>query len=348
MTLTELSYYSRRMLPVFIIFFIVFLIFVYAIKLMFIYLDMARPHTIYTNPVFGPITRPAVKDASSSAGYIFTLDTIEGQPITASEAAKVYFLPQASARFGYTQKIYPVAKLFGFNTEIIRHNLVEKIATFVDDRRKLAIDITNNNFRFELSFNRYPKLFEETTIPSRSEIENKTIDFLKTVGRYPEELAKGKTNIVYLLYDPVEQSMTPVQRSVDANAVEIDFYRPDIDNFSTVSPSYFNSQNFMVLVFKQDTMTVLRAQIAFFEKSEEQIGVYPLKTGEMAFEELKNGQGIVVSPSKTKKDISIKKMFTAYYDSDIYQQYLQPVYVFLGEDDFVSYIPAVLNKYLTE
>lgn len=348
MTLTELSYYSRRMLPLFIIFFIVFLIFVYAIKLMFIYLDLARPHNLYTNPVFGPISRPVVKDASASAGYAFTLDTIEGQPITSSEAAKVYFLPQSSARFGYSQKIYPIAKLFGFDIELIKHNLTDKVATFIDNKRKLAIDITNYDFRYEYAFNKDSKLFEQSVIPSKNEIENKSIDFLKTVGRYPEELAKGKTNIVYLKYDADQESMVPVQRSVDANAVEIDFYRPDIDTFSTVSPSYYNSQNFMVLAFQENEMIVLRAQIAFFEKSEEQIGVYPLKTGDEAWEELKAGKGIVISPSKTGKDVSIKKMFTAYYDSDIYQQYLQPVYVFLGNDNFVGYVPAIVNKYLME
>lgn len=348
MTLTELSYYSRRMLPLFIIFSIVFFIFVYAIKLMFIYLDLAKPHIVYTNPVFGPISQPMIKDASASAGYAFTLDTIEGQPITSSEAAKVYFLPQSSARFGYTQKIYPIAKLFGFDIELIKHNLADKIATFVDGKRKLAIDITNYNFRYEYAFNKNPKLFEQSAIPSRNEIENKTIDFLKTVGRYPEELAKGKTNIVYLQYNTDQENMTPVQRSVDANAVEIDFYRPDIDTFSTVSPSYFNSQNFMVLAFQENEMVILRAQIAFFEKSEEQIGVYPLKTGDVAWEELKTGKGIVVSPGKTNREVSIKKMFTAYFDSDTYQQYLQPVYVFLGSDNFVGYVPAVVNKYLTE
>lgn len=348
MTLTEISFYSRKMLPIAVIFFIVFFIFVYAIKLMFMYADMSKPHTVYTNPVFGPITKPYVKDASSSASYSFTLDTIEGQPITASEAAKVYFLPQATARFGYVQKIYPIAKSFGFDIELIKHSLQEKNAMFKDDARKLSIDISNYNFRYEYSFAQTPELFETVILPSKKEIENKAIDFLKLVGRYPEELSKGKTNIVYLSYDPEQESMTPIQRSIDANAVEIDFYRPDIDLFSTVSPSYYNSQNFMVVTFQEGEMVILRAQIAFFEKSEEQIGTYPLKTGDIAWEELKTGKGIVISPGKTQKDIVIKKMFSAYYDSDIYQQYLQPVYVFLGTDNFVGYVPAVDNQFLTE
>ena len=34
-------------------------------------------------------------------------------------------------------------------------------------------------------------------------------------------------------------------------------------------------------------------------------------------------------------------MFTAYYFSDAYTQYLTPVYVFTGDNGFVAYVPAV-------
>lgn len=41
-------------------------------------------------------------------------------------------------------------------------------------------------------------------------------------------------------------------------------------------------------------------------------------------------------------------MFLGYFDPDVYQEYLQPVYVFIGDDDFVSYVPAVSGEYLVE
>jgi hypothetical protein len=41
-------------------------------------------------------------------------------------------------------------------------------------------------------------------------------------------------------------------------------------------------------------------------------------------------------------------MFLAYYDPDIYQEYLQPVYVFVGEPNFIAYVPAISNEYLAE
>jgi len=52
-----------------------------------------------------------------------------------------------------------------------------------------------------------------------------------------------------------------------------------------------------------------------------------------------------VSGLKEEKDIILKKMFMGYYDPGIYQQYMQPIYVFLGDDDFVVYVSAIEDSW---
>lgn len=130
--------------------------------------------------------------------------------------------------------------------------------------------------------------------------------------------------------------------------VEVDFYRPDIGEFPTVSSTYFNSSNYVLLTYNGDRYKILRSQVRFFEQSEDQVGVYPLKTGKLAYDALTKGKGLIISNPDSSQNIVIKKMFLAYYDPDIYQEYLQPVYVFLGENNFVAYVPALSDDYLTE
>lgn len=348
MTLTELSYYSRRFLPFLVLFFLILLIFYYSVKLFFVYLSSTQPKKIYTNPIFGKIKKPYLPEASSSAGFNFTLDTIEGRPITASESAKVYFLPPSVARFGYREKIYLMAKAFGFDTAAVKYQLVEKMATFADGRQKLTVDITNFNFRYDYYFENESELFSNAFIPSKKEIENKAIDFLTSAGRYPDELAKGKININLLRYNPQENNFAVVFQPNEANVVEVNFYRPDIDNTTIVTPGFPSSQNYVILTFFESGFKVLRAQVKFFEKSDEQVGIYPLISGELAWDKLKKGKGVVITVPTFKKDIVIKNMFLAYFDPDIYQEYLQPVYVFLGEPNFVAYVPAVADEYFLE
>lgn len=349
MTLTELSFYSRRMAPFLVIIFLVLLIFFYAIRLFLVFLQVNKPVRVVTNTVFGNIKRPFIKDASTSANLNFTLDTIEGQPITATDAARVYFLPPAYSGFKFLQQIYLMAKTVGFDTEVTKHRLDDTVAVFEDERQVLTIDISNFNFTYNFKFQNDPLIVQNAFVPQKGVAQERATEYLRTIGRYPEELAKGKTNIVYLAYNQQQNQMTVLQDSVGANMVEVDFYRPDIDGFPAVSPNYFNSQNYVLLTFYNDgSFKVLRSQVQAFEKSEEQVGIYPLITGDVAFESLKTGKGIVASVAENQKDIVVKKMFLGYLDPGVYQEYLQPVYVFLGDNNFVGYVPAVTEQYLSQ
>ncbi|MDO9027689.1 MAG: hypothetical protein Q7U68_02355, partial [Candidatus Roizmanbacteria bacterium] len=144
-----------------------------------------------------------------------------------------------------------------------------------------------------------------------------------------------------LKYNFGNQNFINVDSRSSAQLVEVDFYRPNIDDFSVVTPKFFNSQNYVIMLFEGSDYTVIKSQIAFFEKSDEQVGIYSIKTGDQAWSELNNGKGLVVAGTEGQKNIVIKSMKFGYFDPDIYQNYLQPVYVFLGEGNFVGYVPAV-------
>jgi len=349
MTLTELSYYSRRSLPFVIIFTLILFIVFYIFKLFFLYLDLNKPKKIITNTVFGKIKKPFIKEPVKTGQLNYILDTVEGEPTSASETAKVFFLPASATRFGYREKIYLIAKSMGFDTTVVKHKLVGKEASFNDDKQELTIDITNFNFSYQYQFTGDEAFFLNAFVPKRSEIENKGINFLKNIGRYPNELAQGKISPpIYLFYDQATKNLSIVDNPNKANMVEIDFYRPDVDIFPIVSPTFFNSQNYLVMTFFGDEYKVVKAQIKFFEKSDEEKGVYPLKTGQIAWDELKVGKGIIASAPQDSKSITIKQMFFAYFDPDIYQEYLQPVYVFLGNGNFVGYVPAITDDYLLD
>jgi hypothetical protein len=347
MTLTELSYYSRRAAPLVIIFFLVIFIFYFSIKLIFLFGEPPEQPTISINPIFDKIEVPVIKGATPSSGLTFTLDTVEGKPITATAAARVFFIPEPQSKLGYRSKLLLMAKQFGFDKDV-KYTLNNDNAFFSDGKNKLTINITNFNFNYEFDFSNEDNLFSETTLPSESEIKNKAIDFLKSVDRYPEELAKGKINIIYFYYNPVDQSATKVNNQNLANLVEVDFYRADIDEFPIFYPKWGNSPNHLIVTFSNSEMKILKAKITFFEKYENEFGVYPLKSGDEAYNELVSGKAQIVNNPNQDKQVVIKKMFLAYFDSDEYQKYLQPVYVFSGKNDFVAYVWAISKDYLKD
>lgn len=304
-----------------------------------------RPLAI--DPIFGKIAKIKFsRPVDYPPNPEFILDTIEGEPTTATQTAKVYYLPQTPPRFGYLQTIYLMANSLGFNTELTKHVVEGENAIFQDEEKKLVINITKFNFEYKYNYSENESIFEEAVLVSDDLIREKVKEFLRVLGRYTEELAQGKDNLIFLHYNSQTKEFDVVDNRNDANAVEIDFYRPDIDSFPIVAPKYFNSQNYIVALFQNEKYKILKAQVKFFEKEEQKVGIYPLKTGEQAWQELKEKRGVIVSAGRNNNQITIKKMFLGYYDPDVYQEYLQPVYVFLGDNGFVAYTPAIKEEYV--
>ena len=73
----------------------------------------------------------------------------------------------------------------------------------------------------------------------------------------------------------------------------------------------------------------------------DETATYPLKKSKEAWEELKDGKAYVASPGDGRTQVVIRKVFLGYYDSEEYQSYLQPIFVFEGDGNFVAYVPAV-------
>lgn len=347
MTLSEASYYFQKTLPIVIISFLLLVIFYLSFKIFSPQIFSPPKKQLVINPVFKklpPINFSHKIDYPSNLNFV--LDTIEGEPITATESAKIFSLKEGTTRFGYLEKIYLIAKTLGFDVEKNKHSLIEKNAIFEDEKRKLSIDISNFNFEYQYQYEQDEDLFKDSYLPEDDYIKEKAKELLRLIGRYPEDLAQGKENIIYLNYDLPTKEFIPVENKEEANAVEIDYYRKEIDNFPILTPKYFNSQNFIVLVFKQDEHQFIKAQVKYFEGDYINYGIYPVKTGEKAWQELIDKKANIVSLGKETQEILIKKMFFGYYDPDSYQKHLQPVYVFLGDNGFVAYVSAITEEYV--
>lgn len=349
MTLTDVSYYSRKMAPFGVLVFVVLLILFFFVRLIILLTPPPAAPEPEVNPVFKEMRPLKITDASPSANHTYVIDTVEGEPVTATSTAKVFFIPPAQFRFGYQEKMYLMAKTLGFSPDI-KHRLIGKTeAEFTDTSKTLRVDITNFNFKFDTDIQHSPGLFVSNGTPDKDDAQNRAIDFLKTIDRYPDEFAQGRTNAIFLQYDKVSSRTAVLQDSRDANMVEVDFYRQDIDQFPIVSPHYFNSQNYVTLVYSNGGYVVVSAQVRFFEKSQAEVGLYPVLDGKTAFQKLATGSGYIVSGANITRDqISIKRMFLGYYDSDVYQEHMMPVYVFLGDDNFVAYVPAVTDRWIID
>ncbi len=353
MTLTELNYYVRKYSPIGVIFLLVIVILFFSFQLLFLYLQSqstgpVAPAEIPINAVFNKIKSPVIPQSRSPQSYTYILDTIDGTTTVehATSAANVYFIPKPTATFGFISQIYLMAETMGIDTKVTQHTLRDTTAEFNDGKRKLEININNYNFNYDFVFTPEDINFETVNIPNSDRLESEAASILNRINRYPAELAQGKKNIIYLNFNSETKDLTTLQTSEGANMAEVDFYRPDIDGYPIATSTYYNSPNYVLFAFDNNNLKVVRAQISLLERSLDQVGTYPVKTSTQAWEEFNKGAGYVVSATAESGDVKIKKIFFAYYDPDVYQEYFQPVYVFLGENNFVGYLPAVTAEYI--
>ena len=73
---------------------------------------------------------------------------------------------------------------------------------------------------------------------------------------------------------------------------------------------------------------------------------YPIKTAQKAFRELQTRQGFIVNVGNNQQIITVRKASLAYFDSLEPQQYLQPIYVFSGDNGFQAYVRAIEAEWL--
>ena len=350
MTLTELSFYIRKYFFHVVLFCLVILITAYSIRLFSILQSRRSQATDSINPIFQALPNPLATIPDTTANMQFTLDNIDGRPVTATDAANVYLLLEPpTSRFGADEKAHLMAKSLGVDVEAVRPRILGSQSIYTDPTQKLKVDLESFNFTYEY-------LFESTTVPTSVEAESRAKSVLTQLDVYPRELAVGQTNVIYFYFDPQSKQVKTIQTDTPSSAqdtpnmVEIDFSRPDLNGIPVVSPSYYNTQNYVLMTFyTNNDYKVLKAQVQYQERSTDQVGVYPLRTGEEAYADLQQGRGYVVQNPTKQNNITIKKMFLAYFDSEQTQQYLQPVYVFLGEENnFVAYVPAVSKDYMVD
>lgn len=351
MTLSDVSDIIRRFGPIALIGFVLLLIFFAIINLTLTAITN-RPQVTEFVPAYGNVPKTTFSNTFDyPPNATFRIDNIEGRPLTATSSARIFFIPEPKTGLGYNRDVIFMGRAAGFNIETEEYELNDITATYENADQRLDIDIRNGNFVFETEFRSKAPLFENATIPDENVILQTAQAFLKQMNRFPNAFNEGTYNIIYQNYNPATDTFSKVNTIQEANVVEVDFFPPDIDGFPIVVPKYYNSQNFVVIAFEgtpgRTQPTILKAQVQHYERDVTGGAEYPVKTGDEAWEEFINGEGAIVSAAPNSgTNIVIKEMFLGYYDPQEYQEYLQPVYVFLGDNDFAAYVPAIVNDYV--
>ncbi len=340
MTLTQTAVLSKQIITLSVVVLILGVGSFIGYKVWYAYYQSTLPPVEEKPDVrFGILPYPDFPKAGvSSSNFSYSLDTqTGGLPKVGKDRGfekiiKVYFITKSFATLLSPQRSEELAKKFGISTT--PQILAETRYKFEENSKSLLVDLDTGNFYYtnEASASAVESLDDDNKLVSDFET------FLESLGYLNNELKTGRTKVTLLKKDGEKFSPTNLRSESLGGLISIwpkaidgkSIFTPDFNEAlvtAKVSASAANLQNYLSLNF------------TYYPVEETTYATYPIKTAEQAFEDLKNGGGIVVVEPE-KPQVSITSVYLGYYLSQNYSPYLQPIFVFEGPD-FVAYVRAI-------
>lgn len=347
-TLTETAFYTRKVINWGIIALVAF--FIFKIILNFALDTWRQWHPPAPPPptvAFGklPVLKfPPAPDgaglASPSAKLNFTLETVEGGLPIASTTGTVFFIPKPSANLLSLTRARQFASRLLFVGEPQTENSTTYRWQGSDPLKTLKIDIVTGNFQITYDYGVDLAVFAEKNLPTKDQALVEATNFLQNLGLYLPPLARGQPKVTY--WQLVGNQLVQTTSLANADAVRVDFSRENILNSKlfTANPPWEP----VYLIFsgsREEKKRLLEVSYKFWQIEMEQNATYPLKTTSAAWEELKNGVGYIAKFQKGTQTVIIRKIYLAYFYPEEYQEFLQPIFVFEGDPNFLAYVEAI-------
>ena len=99
--------------------------------------------------------------------------------------------------------------------------------------------------------------------------------------------------------------------------------------------------SFIISGSRKSDKRILRAEYSYWPLDTRSFAAYQIKTSQQAFIELKAGKAYYAALPPNQTQIVITNSYLAYYDGESSQLYMQPVFVFEGENNFLAFVPAI-------
>jgi len=346
-SLTETAYYARRGINWLILgaiaYMILRIIWSIFVSILIVLFPPKAPPPTHAFGVLPQIKFP--QQATPSAKLAFKLETIEGTVPNASESATVYFMPKPSPNLLALTRPQQFAENLNFYQSPIQET--KNLFRFNDTDyplRTLRYDILTNNFTLQYAYGLDTALFNEGTLPTMERAKLEAINVLDSYGVFPADYSKDNLSVGFLKL--VGNTLVDTPTVTQANAVRIDLHREDVGGLPVYTPN--PDEGAISVVFssaRTDKKRVLAVSYIYWPVDYQTAATYKLKPSSQAWQEIQSGAGYIGKYPTTGSLVVVRSIHLGYMDTVESQAYLQPVFVFEGDNGFIGFVPAVAKPW---
>jgi hypothetical protein len=347
-SLTETSIIARK----FIRYGIYFLIFLISARFLFntartIWLQIFPPPPQKPTVAFGNLPKLPFPEKTFPKDLNINVETPEGALPTLATQLPVYQMPPIPQNIKALDEAKEIASKLGFDPN--GAPLLESTPSVYRFPKKnspssLRMNIITKIFSIDYDILQNPVAVQGVP-PNKDEAVNQLIAFVRGSGVFTPDIEAGV--FTHQFYKVEVDKFIPVSSQSEANLIKINMFRKNYGKDGkvvSVTPDYPEA-NIWFMIGSLGTREVVRAEYYYFPIDETKSGTYPLISTQQALDKLKAGNAFLVSFNGQGKNVTIRKIYLAYYDAGQYAEYYQPVVVFEGDDNFRSYVPAVSDDF---
>jgi len=282
----------------------------------------------------------------------YKLETSLGSRLPEPDAdrAKVFLMPKTAPSLLADQEAKQTAAVYGFifqpETLGSRRYRWTKTGSL---NASLEMDLQTKNFTFATNYLSKPELVASTNAPPEEfEAVRRVKSFLDRADLLPADVATSSGEVVFLksLGSQLEEAFS----LSDADFLQINLDRTPIDGqYQMYSP---DPEKGVITAILSGALSGLESivHLEFHHRpvSYAEVETYPLRSARSAWQALQSGEGYVASKG-TNEEAVVRELSLGYYEDWFNEQeYLQPIYIFEGDNGFVGYVPAVDPSYISQ
>ncbi len=265
-----------------------------------------------------------------------------------TDRAKVFLVTKSSANLLADDRVKQIASNYGF---IFAPELIaDQTYRFTKNTPlDMSFEISAVDFTFSMESNflsRPDLLTTSGRLPEEFEAIDRVRKFAGTGSLLEADIATGSGQVTFLR--SIGGELKTAFSLSDANFLQIDLNRSPIDQVYKVYTSdpqrgiisaklsaAFSGNNSIV----EMNYYYRRVDYLNFE-------TYPLRSARSAWNLVQSGEAYVIGGENLQEAV-VREFELAYYDSFEEQKYLQPIYVFKGDNNFFAMVPAIDPNYLS-
>ncbi|MCL4384502.1 hypothetical protein M1116_03540 [Patescibacteria group bacterium] len=259
-----------------------------------------------------------------------------------SDQAKVYVVYKPVNTLTALDDGYVTAKSLGFTDQAIETKTGVYQWTNASNNLTFTMNVLDGSFLFKYPFEKDQLLQNPDHMPTNAEATNAAKTFLQRANKLSPDLDDGTYKFSYLKIG--FSGLTAADSLSDADLVKVDIFRKATDDGMAIMPAdpKTASVSFLISGSAVETKRIVQVNYSYSPIDRQSFSTYPIVTPQQAWADVQNGMYFLAQGDTTST--TVRKIYLAYFEPATLTNFMQPIYVFEGDNNFVAYLPAVADS----